>query len=125
MSDTFINYNLVEIALEKLSGSSFENFANYYFSSIIGTNFIPLGGVHDGGADAFLEQIWEDGSENGIFYQASIQKDYKSKIKQTLKRLLQVGRKPRRLVYLTSIKITNIDLEEESLTDELDCRIRI
>lgn len=126
MEDNTINYNLVEIALEKLSGFSFESFANAFFASIFGTSFRPLGGIHDGGADAFQSgKIWEDVEPIGIFYQASSEKDVKGKIRKTHSRLIEFGRSPKKIVYFTPLSVPHIDRVETELTDKLNCSIRI
>lgn len=126
MDDNIINYNLVEIALEKLSGFSFESFANAFFAAILGTNFRPLGGIHDGGADAFHSgEIWEDANPIGIFYQASSEKDVKGKIRKTHSRLIEFGRSPKRIVYFTPLSVPHIDRVEIELSEKVNCQIRI
>ena len=59
------------------------------------------------------------------FLQASQQTTYRDKITNTLTRLRQYGRTPHTLTYVTSKKISNIDMEEDSLSVSLSCRIRI
>ena len=49
-----VDYRLVEIALEHVAGSDFEKFFHAFYPALAGVQFVPLGGVHDGGADAFL-----------------------------------------------------------------------
>jgi hypothetical protein len=120
-----INLELVNIALEKVAGTPFEKFVNAFYPSIAGEGFIPLGGHHDGGADAFQADISWEGSKSGTFYQASIEQDHRSKIKKTIERLKAFGRDPRRLIYLTSRSIPHIDIEETELSDEFGVEIRI
>jgi hypothetical protein len=125
MTDELIHPDMVEVALDRTTGTVFERFVNSFYTALAGINFVPLGGVHDGGADAFQSQsIWAD-SKPGIFYQASIQKDHRPKIKQTVKRLREVGRTPTALHFITSQKVPRIDAEERLLSDETGVSIRI
>lgn len=119
-----VNTKLVHIALNDVPGSVFESFANALYPSIAGEGFVPLGGTHDGGADAFLSSISE-GSETGTFYQASVEADHRSKIRRTVKRLREFGREPKTLIYLTSRVIKLIDRQEKELGDELGITVRI
>jgi hypothetical protein len=112
-------------ALSKANGNHFEAFFKEFMSAIRGETFIPLGGTHDGGADAFSgERIYES-KKAGVFYQASIQADYRAKIRSTIRRLREFGRKPTSLTYVTSRIIDTIDVVEEDLTEELSTIIRI
>jgi hypothetical protein len=43
-----VNLELVKTALEKVSGTQFEHFANAAFAELIGPDFIPLGGYPPG-----------------------------------------------------------------------------
>ena len=114
-----INHEHVRIALDKAEGSKFEGFFHAFCSAVFGIEFVPLGGTHDGGADAFHE------SAPGFFYQASTQKDFRAKIRQTVSRLKDSGRDPKNLTYVTSRGIPRIDKEEEKLSAELGIPIRI
>ena len=49
-----INPKLVEIALDHAEGIPFEQFGHSFYSAIFGSEFVPLGGIHDGGADGFV-----------------------------------------------------------------------
>lgn len=118
MSDTTINLDLVHLALGRVDGSTFEKFANAFYSSIAGENFIPLGGVKDGGADAFQADKGRLGERTSTFYQASIEENHRSKIKRTIDRLREFERLPKRLIYLSSQTIKHIDVEEYELSEE-------
>ena len=122
-----INQNLVEIALERVGGADFERFFQAYYASLVGVEFVPLGGFHDGGADAFVGTGLFEGKEHrlGTFYQASIQEDHRAKIRHTVKRLREVGRQPTALQYITSRVVGMIDREEEYLSDKLNLHIKI
>jgi hypothetical protein len=120
-----VNHQLVEIALERADGASFEKFAQAFFAELSGLEFVPLGGHHDGGAEAFTEPGVFETNKPGQFWQASVQKTIRPKIRGTVERLLEYGRKPTQLTYCTSIVVPNVDGEEDLLSDELDLRIKI
>ncbi|MDE0264782.1 MAG: hypothetical protein OXJ37_20435 [Bryobacterales bacterium] len=122
-----VDQRLAQIALERTNGSSFEEFFKSFYPAIVGTTFVPLGGMHDGGADAFEStDLYENPDQRPlVFYQASIQKEYRPKIRHTIKRLREYGRDPKILNYVTSIQVSAIDREEEELSSELDVTIRI
>jgi hypothetical protein len=111
--------------LDRAKGDTFESFINAFYPTIAGEKFVPLGGMHDGGADAFEDERIAMGDQTGTFYQCSIQKNYRTKIHATVKRLRQAGRYPKALFYVTSQRIPQIDLEETTLSAELDVSIRI
>lgn len=119
-----INLELAEIALSRAGGIAFERFFHAIVAAIYGERFVPIGGVSDGGADAFLEPIYGE-SQATRFLQASVQQDYQSKIAQTVARLKEVGRQPRELTYCTSRIVPRIDQEDDRLTDEIGVTIRI
>ena len=48
-----IDPRLIDIALEHVSGSDLELFFHVFYPALAGIEFVPLGGHHDGGADAF------------------------------------------------------------------------
>lgn len=55
MRQSGINLQLVEIALDRVGGDTFEHFVNAFYPTIAGEGFCPLGGMHDGGADGFQD----------------------------------------------------------------------
>ena len=119
-----VDHKLVEIALERTNGTDFEDFFQAFYPAVAGIEFVPLGGTHDGGGDAFQgEGLF--GGKPGIFYQASTQADHRAKIRHTVKRLRKVGREPKTVHYCTSRSIDSVDKEEEKLSDELRVAIRI
>lgn len=121
-----VHPDLVKIALDKAEGFQFERFVHSFYSALVGASFIPLGGVHDGGADGFEgDQVYEEAGVPTAFYQASVQEDFCPKIRRTVARLREVGRDPRTLVYVTSRSIRLPDLEERALSRELDVTIQI
>ncbi|MGA8400222.1 MAG: hypothetical protein WB697_10060, partial [Stellaceae bacterium] len=91
-----IDPRLAEIALEYVDGAAFEHFFHAFGAEMFGTAFVPLGGMHDGGADAFgADPIYEGRPTH--FFQASIEQDFVDKIKRTVARLRSVGRDVRTL----------------------------
>jgi hypothetical protein len=119
-----IDLRLAEIALGRVGGANFERYFHALLAAIYGTNFIPVGGNNDGGVDAFMEAIYESGSPTR-FFQASIQSDHRSKIRQTITRIREVGRDPKELTYCTSKQIDRVDQEDDLLSVELGATIRI
>jgi len=122
-----VNLKLVEIALDHVGGTDFERFFQTFYPAIAGIEFIPLGGVHDGGADAFQgEGLFEGKARRpGTFYQATTQEDHRAKIRHTVKRLRKFGRDPKSILYFTSRTVSVIDKEQEALSDELDVSVTI
>jgi hypothetical protein len=107
---------LVTVALDRVAGTPFEDFVNAFYPAISGSSYVPLGGLKDGGADAFFDSgLSEVRGKQGAFLQASIQEDHRAKIRGTVKRLREFGRTPTSLTYVTSRVIQYIDTEEELL----------
>jgi hypothetical protein len=116
---------LAPIALNEVDTSNFEKFGQSFFAGMMGKNFVPLGGLHDGGADGFFEpELFGDASATH-FLQISKQKNYEEKIRLTVQRLRGFGRNPKSITYLTSETIPHIDLAEEKLSEAHGCRILI
>ena len=121
-----IDSKLIDIALERVAGSVFENFANAMLSAIIGSDFIPLGGTHDGGADGFVDSSLSEGSgAPTTFVQISTQADHLSKIRKTVARLREYGREPKIIHYVTSRTVRALDKVQSDLTQELGVSIFI
>lgn len=122
-----INIQLIQLALDRSKGTEFEYFFHAFYPALAGIEFIPLGGYHDGGADAFQDLSLFENKKQGVetFYQATIQKGHRQKIRHTVRRLREFGRKPKALKYVTSRNIAQIDKEQEILSQELDVGIEI
>jgi hypothetical protein len=115
-----LNLKLVPIALSASDTGDFERFGQAFYAALSGRAFIPLGGMHDGGAEGFLEpELFGDNAAHH-FLQISKQKGLDAKVRQTAARLRQFGRSVSSLTYLTSEIVPHIDREEERLSDELD-----
>ncbi|MES2986607.1 MAG: hypothetical protein V4808_01750 [Pseudomonadota bacterium] len=125
-----IDQRLVQSALEAVDTTNFERFAQAFYGAVQDREFIPLGGVHDGGAEGFDAtdvgdpEIFEDETATS-FIQVSKQATTRKKIRDTVKRLLEYGRNPRVLTYITSRVVADIDKEEALLSKELGCKIAI
>ena len=122
-----VNIKLADIALDHVSGVDFERFFQAFYPALAGIDFVPLGGFHDGGADAFQgERLFEGKAHRpGTFYQATTQEDFRAKIRHTVKRLREFGRSPQTLQYVTSRIVSAIDKEEEHLSEELGVSVKI
>ena len=119
-----VNHQRVSLALERVDGTTFENFFHAFYSALTGIQFIPLGGTHDGGADAFHgDRIFKGRSR--VFYQATTEEGHAGKIKRTVNRLREYGRDPSTLHFVTSRVVTSIDKEEEALSEDLDLNVKI
>jgi hypothetical protein len=128
-SVVIIDQRLVPLALENVDPWNFERFGQTFYGALQDREFVPLGGVHDGGAEGFdnpeidSELFTDQGATN--FLQVSKQQATRKKIRDTVNRLRQFGRAPKVLTYITSMTVSNIDAEQISLGKELDCRINI
>lgn len=120
-----VDPRVIEIALSRVGGTDFENFAQGFFASTLGVDYLPMGGTHDGGADGAFDDRLYLAAGTQKFMQASITADPKTKIRGTIKRLREFGREPRSLIYATSQKITLIDQMQEELNDDMNCRVVI
>jgi len=126
MSSNLVHPELVTIALERVDGNTFERFGQAFFSAMSGSDFVPLGGMGDGGADGFFAtDLFEERGTPTHFFQASTQEETADKIRQTMKRLREVGRDPRIVTYLSSRRVPRIDQVERTLSLELDVTVRI
>ncbi|MEG3146532.1 hypothetical protein U1839_17910 [Sphingomonas sp. RT2P30] len=124
-----IDQRLVAAALEAVDTANFERFAQTFYGAIQDREFIPLGGVHDGGAEGFDRglgdpEIFVDEAATS-FIQVSKQATTRQKIRQTIHRLREYGRAPKVLTYITSRTVPDIDKDEELLSCELGCKIAI
>lgn len=127
-SELAVDPTHVSIALESIDGDTFEAFAQSFYSAIRGTDYVPLGGMHDGGAEGFVvfaSKLDVAAGSPVHFMQASVQQDPRKKIRKTVKRLREFGREPESVTYFTSLVVRNIDNEEFDLGKELDVSLRI
>jgi hypothetical protein len=110
MSIKIVPDELFFYLMARLTGNRFESFAKQIFSVIFGENFIPLGGIHDGGADGVMSSyIQEVQGKADTFIQFSITNDLKTKIKDTIESLKKSGRSPNQIIYATNKAIPKSD----------------
>lgn len=118
--------DLIRIALSRTSGADFEKFALQFLATRLGPRFVPLGGQRDGGADGLInDTLYKHPNQPRTFMQASIEQNYRSKVRRTIERLNDFGRNPNRLLYITNQFIPIIDKAAEELITELDVVIDI
>jgi hypothetical protein len=116
---------LFEVALDKIHGTEFEEFSSEIMSAVLGTNYVPLGGQNDGGADGFLDDGCFESNVITRFLQASIVEGTAAKIRSTVNRLREVGRNPEVLIYTTSRVVPRIDQLQMELGEELGLNVMI
>ncbi len=119
------NTKLARVALADIEGFPFERFVNDFLAAMLGSKFVPLGGVKDGGADGFDEAVRESTERAEVFYQATIEEGVESKVRRTIRRLREFGREPRTLFLVTSKEVKYLDRIEDDLAQELECTIVI
>jgi len=112
---------------DNTNGFLFESFAQTFYSGVSNNNFKPVGGLFDGGADGINEDIglYEEENTNTSFMQISIDKSPKYKINRTIKRLKEYGRDVKKLTYVTSIIVPDIDKMEDEIFDKFEVRLKI
>ncbi|MGZ8190998.1 MAG: hypothetical protein ACXWTS_07170 [Methylococcaceae bacterium] len=120
-----VHPELIEIALDKAEGFPFERFATDFLSVVEGRNFVPLGGMHDGGADGVQSRELHETEKSGVFYQITVEANHRNKINKTVGRLKKFNRIPKTIYYITSKQIPHIDKEEDELGELHNIVIRI
>lgn len=115
--------SLMDYLLGSLDGFRFERLIQDLLSLRDG-DFVPLGGVGDGGADGFLRDVLESKSRPTAFVQMSIQEDIATKVRKTVARLREFGRTVESLTYWTPLR-PHSDVLEEKLSTELTITLRI
>ncbi len=122
MSVQHVDDILFGYLIPNLSGARFEALAKVLFAAEIGEGFVPLGGMHDGGADGFLDVPVAEGKKPGTFFQFSVtdQSRVKTKIRQTIEALRNAGRAPKQLVYATNISLPKQDVIREKVFDDYE-----
>ena len=115
-----VHPELIQIALDKVEGFAFERFSQNFLAVLEGRDFVPVGGVKDGGADG----LYECGRER-VYYQFTRQENHRDKIRKTVKRLRDFGRIVKTVYYLSPRVIPHIDKEEDLLSDEIDVFVKI
>ena len=115
-----ISEKLFDYLLSSLSGERFETLAKELYAAEIGDEFVPLGGMHDGGADGFIESRVAEGKKAGVFFQFSVTEAgrAKTKITQTVAALIKAGRNPKQVIYSTTELLPKQDVWIEEIFSE-------
>lgn len=90
-------------------GFIFEDFAKQMLSAVIGSNFLPVGGLKDRGIDG-LDRCWLNDKSDTTIYQISIDKESESKAKNSITKLIENKISFDRFVYVTNQPLKNKDL---------------
>lgn len=96
--------NRLALAFDQLTfehGFVFERFALAFLASEI-DDLRPVGGMHDGGRDAFVHQ---SGGSALVFVQCSVTRNWKGKIRDTVTALQKNKHELRELIYCTPLDI--------------------
>lgn len=107
-----VSEDLFRYVMKDIAGGRFEAFAKLVFSAVYGEQFVPLGGIHDGGADGVMSAyVQEVQGKATTFIQFSATDELKAagKIKDTIAALRKVGRNPQQLIYATSEALPKAD----------------
>ena len=103
----FVDPRAFVFAMSKISdGFVFERFAQELLSQVLGSAFIPVGGVGDKGIDG-LEYCFTAQNINRTIYQMSIEREAEPKIRRTIERLRENSISCSRLFYVTNRSISN------------------
>lgn len=115
-----VSDKLFDYLINDLSGERFEALAKLLFAAEMGEEFVPLGGMHDGGADGFLDIAVTIGKKPGTFFQFSVTEAdrAKTKIMQTVVALIKAGRSPKHLIYSTNKYLPKQDVLRESVFEK-------
>ena len=113
------------IAIDYCEPMPFEHFVQAFHAEMVGSSFVPLGGVHDGGADGFEDAIFEGETRPTSFLQASKVSNINGRFRRTVRRLVEFGRSVTQATFYFSQPISNSDRLEEDLSAELGIAVRI
>ncbi len=120
MSIKLVQEDLFAYLMDRVSGVRFEEFSKQLFSLVFNEGFIPLGGIHDGGADGSLSSyIQEISGKVNTFIQftTTAEGSIKTKVNQTITALESTGRTPRQLIYATNKAVPKSDLIAQEAYD--------
>jgi hypothetical protein len=122
-----VSDKLFEYLISKVSGDHFETLAKRIFSAAYGDEFVPLGGMHDGGADGFYHMRVSAAKKPNTFFQFSVtdSERAKTKISDTIKSLKKVGRTPRQIIYSTTENLPKQDLLSSEIFEEYEVHLLI
>ena len=104
-------------------GSLFERFGQDFLSARFGYSFIPAGGVKDRGIDGIIYPLRPEHGEKDIF-QISISKNHRTKIKETVDKLLTQFGPTIRITYFTNMQIRDQDkIIDDYFEENINLRI--
>ncbi|WP_343684117.1 hypothetical protein [Asticcacaulis sp.] len=112
--------SLFEYLLKSVTGQKFEALAKRIYGEVDGFEFHPLGGIHDGGADAFYLPHVFSANKPRVFYQISTTDENRSdsKIVSTIEALRKNGRDVGQLYYITTEKLPKRDIIQQKIFEE-------
>jgi hypothetical protein len=111
-----------------LSGARFEAFAKSIFANVYQENFVPLGGMHDGGADGMLSSsVQEIEGKSNSYAQFSVTAagGAKTKVMDTINAVRKSGRDLAQLIYATNHAIPKPDILESQIHTDTGVYLRI
>lgn len=117
--------SLLEYLLSAADGGRFERAVQELLALRDGEAFVALGGVQDGGADGLLRGTYENRGRPGHFIQVSLQQNVSKKIRDTVKRLREVKRDVHTVTFWSGIRVRELDVLEDNLSQELGVTVRI
>lgn len=113
---------LASIVLDAVSDDDFELFGQAILRHVLGIQFEPTGGMHDGGQDGFVQPV---SGKPTHYVQISTRADTPRKIRATIDRLKESGREPGMLTYLTNRPLPERDALQDDVERETGVSIRI
>ncbi len=117
-----VSDKLFEYLISNVSGERFESIAKKLFSAAYGDEYVPLGGMHDGGADGYyLSHVYAVKKPN-TFFQFSVtdSKLAKDKVVRTIESLRKVERTPKQIIYSTTQNLPKQDILKEHIFNQYD-----
>jgi len=114
--------SVIDLALSAGSDADFELFGQTALQIVLGMEFEPTGGMHDGGQDGFLRPVR---GKPERYVQISTQETYKTKITDTIKRLRAGNRTVASLAYVTPLHIAERDIIEAEIEKSTGVVVRI
>src|ERR1035437_9192701 len=89
---TQVDPQVLAVALDRVSGNTFEEFVNELQAALVGSDYVPVGGTGDGGADGYVaDHLRSDSKRPGHYLQTSVVEKIPAKIRHTVERCRQVG----------------------------------
>lgn len=128
MAIRVVQEDLFAYLLNRVTGQRFETFAKGLFGIVFGESFIPLGGIHDGGADGALSSyLQEVKGKSNTFVQFTITAEtgVRTKVLQTIKALSETGRSVRQIIYATNQALPKFDVLAQEMFDKHEVMLQL